>query len=129
MAVHVTVDDDAVDVRFSGLDVLLTLSHGIRLPLAEVTGARLGPRGELLRELGIRVGGGYWPGALATGRFTWKGRKGLRQLWCVYRDQEVLVIDTTRDDPGRVVLQLPDRADQAWYVNERLARRRGRDAS
>jgi hypothetical protein len=121
MAVHVTVTDDAVDVRFTGLDAVLSLSGGVHLPLAEVTGVRLAGRTELLREVGWRVGGGYWPNAFATGWFTWKGRKGVRQLWCTYRDDEVLAIDTTRDRPARVVVQLPDRAERAWYVNERVA--------
>jgi len=120
MAVRVTVNDDAVDVELSGLDAVLSLSRGVHLPLEEVTGARLAPRRELLDEVGWRVGGGYWPNAFATGWFTWKDRKGFRQLWCTYKDDEVLVIDTTRQKPARVVLQLPDRAEQAWYVNERL---------
>ena len=50
-----------------------------------------------------------------------KGEKGKRQLWCVYRDDEVLVIDNRLNRPCRVVLQLPDRHDIAWYIGERLA--------
>jgi hypothetical protein len=123
MAVRVTVTDDAVDIELSGLDAVLSLSRGIRLPMAEVTGAGLASRRDLLAEGGWRVGGGYWPNAFATGWFTWKGRSGVRQLWCTYRDDEVLAIDTTRERPARIVLQLPDRAEQAWYVNERLAHR------
>ena len=123
MAVHVTVADDAVDIRLSGADAVLSLSNGLRLPLEEVERAWLGSRTDLLAEAGWRVGGGYWPGVLATGWFTWKERKGYRQLWCTYRDDEVLVIDTTRTSPARIVLQLPDRAEQAWYLNERLSRR------
>jgi hypothetical protein len=121
MAVHVTVEDDAVEIRLSGLDAVLSLSTGLRLPLQEVVTARVADRKALLAEAGWRVGGGYWPGRFATGWFTWKTRPGLRQLWCTYRDPEVLVIDTTRSRPARIVLQLPDRAEQAWYLNERLA--------
>jgi hypothetical protein len=120
MAVHVTVADDAVDIRLTGLDAVLSLSSGLRLPLSEVTGARLAPRRELLAELRWRVGGGYWPGGFATGWFTWRGHPRTWQLWCTYRDEEVLVIDTNRTRPGRIVLQLADRAEQCWYLNERL---------
>jgi hypothetical protein len=120
MAVHVTVEDDAVEIRLSGLDAVLSLSSGLRLPLQEVVAARVADRKALLAEAGWRVGGGYWPGGFATGWFTWKKRPGLRQLWCTYRDPEVLVIDTTRTRPARIVLQVPDRAEQAWYLNERI---------
>ena len=60
---------------------------------------------------------------MATGWFTVKDRKGARELWCVYKDPEVLVIDTRRERPCRVVLQHPDRHDLAWYIGERLGRR------
>jgi hypothetical protein len=57
---------------------------------------------------------------MATGHFTWPGHKGMRQLWAVYRDTEVLVIDTTRTNPARIVIQHPYRHDLAWLIAERL---------
>ncbi len=71
--------------------------------------------------VGWRVGGTYWPGRVAAGWFTMPDRKAARQLWSVYRDDEVLVIDTTRERPCRVVLQRPDRHDLAWLIGERLS--------
>jgi hypothetical protein len=123
MAVHVHVSDDAVEITFSGVDKWTTLSPGgRRLAMTDITGARVAPRAEASRDLGWRVGGGRWPGRMTTGWYTEKGRKGVRALWCVYRDQEVLVIDTTLAKPCRVVLQHPDRHDLAWYIGERLSR-------
>jgi hypothetical protein len=123
MAVHVHVSDDAVDITFSGIDKWTTLSpSGQHLAMADVTGARVLPRTEARAARGWRVGGGHWVDWLATGWFTEKDRKGVRELWCVYRDEEVLVIDTVLDKPCRVVLQHPDRHDLAWYIGERLAR-------
>jgi hypothetical protein len=124
MAVHVHVSDDAVDVTFTGADKWLSLNpKGQHLAIADITSARVVPRAEAATDRGWRAGGGWFPGALATGWFTVKGRKGPRQLWCVYRDQEVLVIETRLERPCRVVLQHPDRHDLAWYIGERLARR------
>jgi hypothetical protein len=123
VAVRVHVSDDVVDIRFTGGDRLWTFAHGgLPLPMAEVVAAQVLPVTELRAGLGWRVGGGYFPGRLATGWFTVKGQKGKRQLWCVHRDPEVLVIDTRLDRPCRVVLQLADRHDIAWYIGERLGR-------
>src|SRR4051812_35058739 len=105
MACQVTVEDDAVDIRFTGLDTVLCLSRGLRLGFDEITFARVLPAAEASERRSWRVGGGYWPGAVATGWFLVKGAKGERQLWDTYRDREVLVIDTTRPRPRRVVLQ------------------------
>ncbi|HEX9260711.1 MAG TPA: hypothetical protein VF855_14315 [Acidimicrobiales bacterium] len=123
MTVQVIVQDDAVDIRFTGLDRVLCLAKGLTLAMSEITGVRVVPQREAKADVGWRVGGGYWPGAFATGWFTWKGRKGVRQLWCAYRDEVVLVIDTTRAVPARVVLQHPDRDDIAWFIGERRATR------
>jgi len=123
MAVHVHVSDDAVDIQFSGIDKWITLNpSGQHLAMADVTCGRVVPRTEAEVGRGWRVGGGHWADWLATGWFTVKDRKGVRELWCVYRDEEVLVIDTVLDKPCRVVLQHPDRHDLAWFIGERLAR-------
>ena len=124
MAVHVHVSDDVVDIGFSGIDKWLSFNpSGQHLRMADITAAGVVARTDALRRLGWRVGGGYWPRLLATGWYTERGRKGFRQLWCVYRDAEVLAIDTALPKPCRVVLQHPDRHDLAWYIGERLGRR------
>src|SRR5215831_18290635 len=123
MAILVHVHDDAVDIRFTGIDWLMAFNpSGQHLAMADVTDARVIPRAEAVASLRFRLFGGYWPRALATGWYTERGRKGVRQLWCVYRDTEVLAIDTSLSKPCRIVLQHPDRHDLAWFIGERLAR-------
>jgi hypothetical protein len=124
MAVHVHVSDDAVDITFSGIDKWMTFNpSGQHLAMADIIAARVAPRSEAGGDLRFRLGGAYWPHRMATGWYTVRGRKGDRELWCVYQDEEVLVIDTVLARPRRVVLQHPDRHDLAWYIGERLARR------
>jgi hypothetical protein len=122
MGVEVHVHDDGVTVDFHGLERFLTLKGHLELPLADVVDARIVPADVARHGLGWRLGGGYWPGSLATGHFTVPGRPHARQLWCAYGDPDLLVIDTRLDRPTRVVLQHPDRQRLAWWINERLAR-------
>ena len=91
--------------------------------MADITGARVMPRAEAMAQLRLAGRRRLLARRLATGWFTERDRKGVRELWCVYRDAEVLAIDTTLDKPCRVVLQHPDRHDLAWFIGERLARR------
>jgi hypothetical protein len=123
MAVHVEVADDAVTITLSGLDRVAALCHRCTIPIEAVTAARVVPVAEPRASLGWRTGGSYFPGCIATGWYTIKERKGARQLWVVYRDPEVLVIDTTLERPATIVLQTPDRHDIAWFIGERLGRR------
>ena len=116
----VEVGDEAVVVRFSGWDKVWALCGERRIALSDITGARVAPVADVKGDLGWRMGGTYWPGAVAAGWYTVKGRKGARQLWSVYKDAEVLVIDTRLERPCRLVLQLPDRHEIAWYIGERL---------
>jgi hypothetical protein len=120
MGVEVHVDDSEVVITFTGWDQLWALSGGVTLGIDEITDARVLARRDAVDGLGIRVGGGYWPGSFATGHFTHKGRRGAFQLWSVYRDEQVLAIDTTRSNPSRVVVQHPDRDFLAWIINERV---------
>ncbi|MFN8052697.1 MAG: hypothetical protein U0Q22_14715 [Acidimicrobiales bacterium] len=116
MAVECIVSANLVSIRFTGPDRALALSRGVDLHGDEITGVQLMPRDEARALLGWRVGGGYLPGYLATGWFTTPGQRGQLQLWDVYRDDEVLVIDTTRPKPSRVVLQHRDRARLAERI-------------
>lgn len=111
MALDVIVSDNLVSLRFSGLDRVLCLAVAVDLHGDEITKASLMSRSRAKERLGWRVGGGYWPGWFATGWFTTPGERGQLQLWDVYRDDEVLVIETTRPKPSRIVVQHPDRAE------------------
>jgi hypothetical protein len=119
MSVDVDIDEVSrqVVVRFEGVDLLWALQREQRLPFDVIAGARVVSREQAEADLSWRVGGGYWPGRVATGHFMVKGRKGARQLWLVFRDPEVLVIDTSLERPCRVVLQTPDRAELARRID------------
>jgi hypothetical protein len=120
MGVEVYVYQDHVTIDFDGIERLLTLKGHLDLSMYEIRSAYVAPVDELRKDLSWRVGGAYWPGRVATGHYMLKSRTGVRQLWCVYRDTEALVIDTTRDNPCRVVLQHPYRNDLAWLIAERI---------
>lgn len=114
--------DDRVTIDLTGLDRVAALSGHVEVPLEHVTGARVVPTSEAKQGLGWRLGGTFLPGVVAAGHYGVRGRKGARQLWSVYRDKDVLVIDTDREDPCRVVLQHPDRDRLAWLIAERVRR-------
>lgn len=122
VAVNVYVSDPGVDIRFDGLDAAWTLRRRLHIPVEQLVAARVERTDVARRELGWRLGGTYLPGVIAAGRYTFRpSRDGERQLWCVYRDPEVLVIDTSAPVVTRVVLQHPDRHDLAWWIGERVA--------
>ena len=120
MAIEVYVHDDAVEIDFTGLDQVESLKRHVHLPIEEVVSARVVPKEDMLRDLGWRVGGTYFPKVVAAGHFTTRGRKGVRQLWDVHRDDEVLCIETNHTRPWRIVLQHPDRERLAWLIGERV---------
>lgn len=120
MTVEVHVHPNAVDIIFAGLDRWMCFEDRLIIPMDEITSARVVPVAEAKRDLGWRTLGAYLPRYFATGRYTVPSRKGARQLWCVYRDLEVLVIETNKERPARVVLQHPDRHNLAWLIGERI---------
>jgi hypothetical protein len=129
MAVDVYVHNETVDLSFTGLDRLVCFTDRILVPTAEIISARVRPVAEVKVDLGWRTLGTSLPGVMNAGSFTFRawpssthatGMSGERQLWCVYRDPEVLVIDTRWPRPSRIVLQHPDRHNLAWFIGERI---------
>ena len=120
MGVEVYVHNDAVDISFTGADRFLCFKDRLIVPMDEIDSARVLAVEDVKGDLGWRLAGGYWPGRFATGHFAVRDRKNARQLWCVYRDPEVLVIDTRIERPCRIVLQHPDRHNLAWLIGERI---------
>lgn len=121
VSITVRIEGDELVVRTGGLDTVLCLARTLRLPLRSVTAVSLMSVQQAKQPLGWRVGGGYFPGWFATGWFTWRGRRGARQWWRVYRDPEVVVIDTDLPKPARLVLQLPERAELAGRLRALIA--------
>jgi len=121
MAVNVFVHDDAVDIDFTGWNRVWAFQRHVRLAMDDVVEARVASRAELRRDLGWRLWGTHWPGKVTSGHYSTRGRKGVRQLWDVYADDELLVIETRLASPWRVVLQHPDREFLAWIIGERIS--------
>jgi len=123
MAVDVVVDDDVVLISFSGIERLLALRSRVILPTDAVDGAYVAPAAEVGEGLGWRPFGTRVPGVVTAGSFTADDEHGGHQLWCVERDDEVLVLDLVVGEGqpyDRVVLQHPDRHDLAWWIGERI---------
>ena len=125
MAIELVVNDDSIDLTFTGVDRFLALSKGIHLPITEITDARVAD-GRRAEE-GPRAGAS----AAATGRGAWRpatspgaDASATASSGPCTGDKEVLVIDTTRENPARIVLQHPYRHDLAWLIAERIPPRR-----
>lgn len=123
MPTNLTVDDSGVDIAFAGIDAHLALKRHVHLPLSEIDRAFVTSVDDARRSRGWRIAGGLLRGRFVTGRFTYRGRRGCTQLWSVYRDTEVLVIDLKGRRPARVVMQTADRDDLAAGINSLLAGR------
>ncbi len=108
VSVTVNVVPDGVDITFAGADRLWTLSRGIILPRARIRSVRVADRRATAKECpALRLPGGYLPGVLHTGSY---GTGDKRQLWCVHRASEVLVLELTGSPYCRVVLEVDDPA-------------------
>lgn len=87
----------------------MCLKGHLVVPYAVITDVSVRSFDDVRPELGWRVGGGYWPGLLATGHYTRPGRPGERQFWRVYRRRDrLLVLETSWSSPSRIVLAVPD---------------------
>ncbi|HEX9969030.1 MAG TPA: hypothetical protein VGB03_02745 [Acidimicrobiales bacterium] len=102
MPVSVTVGDEDATIRLSGVDVVWALRRTARFPRSAVVSAAVVARP---KPRGLRAPGTATPWVTAG---TWRGRAG-DELWCVRRDERVLVVDLAEGAPfRRVVLELDD---------------------
>ena len=118
MAVDVSLTDDALVVKFTGLDALWAVSSGITVPFTEVVGAKVVDADDARKRLRWKVVGTGLPGAVKAGRFTVADEPGAQELWSTYRDPTFLEITTTRRRPHRIVVQHPDCATLAKDISE-----------
>ncbi|MGZ6911189.1 MAG: hypothetical protein ACXVJS_06525 [Acidimicrobiia bacterium] len=120
MTIHVDLTDAGVGVRLDGLDAVWSLRRSLTVAWADVVRARVVTTRDAKRRLRWRVGGTALPGVVLAGTMTVAGQKGVRELWATYRDREVLEIETRRERPRRVVLQVPDPTGLAAAINARV---------
>jgi hypothetical protein len=92
------------------------MSGGVDIPASEIAGAQVQARSAARKSMGWRVLGTYVPKLVAAGTYATRGQRRRYQLWAVYTDDEVLVIDTTRRSPARIVIQHPDRVALAKRI-------------
>lgn len=120
VSVDVYVHPDTLDITFGGLDLILCRQDRLMLSMNEIISANVVDVERAAEGRGWRVLGSYWPGWVTTGCFPVRNRPGARQLWCVYRDPEVLMIEVDRPRLNKIVLQHPDRHNLAWLIGERI---------
>ncbi|MCU0273193.1 MAG: hypothetical protein MUE34_08175 [Acidimicrobiales bacterium] len=120
MPVEVQVRDDEIDITLTGWDAVWAFKRRLRIPMGLVRSARVLPRADALRLVRWRTGGTGFPGVCLAGRFSVRDRKGERAFLSVYRDTELLVVETSVARPRYVILQHPDRHDLAWWIGERV---------
>jgi hypothetical protein len=114
MSVEVVIAEREVRVAFRGADALWASSRGITIPVPRLRGARVISRAEAHRECSkLRLPGTALPGVLRAGSY---GRGDDRQLWCVHRAAEVLVLDLVGRPYCRVVLEVADPAGLAGRI-------------
>ena len=114
MAVELEVGPVQLDVRFTGWDRVWALRKGARVAVANITAAHVDDRAAAVERLRRRIAGSWIPRRLAAGLFASKG--GGRQLWCVHRGPRVLVVDLEREKWERLVLEVPDPAGSAAWI-------------
>jgi len=115
MPVDVTIRGADLCVRFSGWDAFWTFHRGPTIPLAHVTGARVGARNVEVRTVSFRLFGTGVPRRALAGLM--RSRGGGRQLWAVYRRPDVLVVDLVEERWQRLVLQVDDPAAAAAAID------------
>ena len=123
MAVTVSLTDAGIDVHLSGADMVWAIRGDLSVPWSDIVGARVVDAKEAKRRLMWRLRGTAFPGAVIAGTSTVRNESGVREFWSVYRDTELLEIETRNDQPKRIVLQTPDRAELAAAINARVAGR------
>ena len=118
LGVFVELTDQAVAIRFTGVDRWCALSSGIVLPTGRVLGARVLSRSAAVAACPAReLPGLGWPGVLRAGRY---GFGQDRQLWLVHRAESVLAIYLRGEPYHRVVVEVADPENLSRDINNAI---------
>jgi|tagenome__1003787_1003787.scaffolds.fasta_scaffold17163908_2 hypothetical protein len=120
MAVKVELTDAGIEVRLTGMDMVWSVRGAVDVPWSEVVGARVVDAQVARQRLLLRTMGSGLTGVVKAGRFTVRDEPGVREFWATYRDPEFLELETTNEQPKRIVLQVPDRVELAVAINARV---------
>jgi hypothetical protein len=119
MSISVTIDDGEVRIRLGGLDGLLAMKREVAVPLNRIVSASVMPRHSVPAGEGtwLRAPGTHLPGLVRHGSY---GREPHRELWAVFRPDDVLVIEADGWDYARIVLGAADPGRIAAGINRRI---------
>jgi hypothetical protein len=98
----IEIKDRDLVIHIHGWDKLAALRSTLTFPLSEVRGASARPGDARYDEMeGIRLAGGYWPGAFAAGYFWVTGvAGGARHAVLEKLDEALALLGKRGDDPG-----------------------------
>ncbi|HEX3825858.1 MAG TPA: hypothetical protein VHV82_01185 [Sporichthyaceae bacterium] len=114
MSVEVVIAEREVRAAFRGADAFFASSRGITIPVPRLRAVGVMSRLDAHRECSkLRLPGTALPGVLRAGSY---GRGDERQLWCVHRAEQVLVLDLIGRPYCRVVLEVADPAGLAGRI-------------
>jgi hypothetical protein len=118
MTVAYDFRDASFVVELDGMSAFAALLRELRIPLSDVTSARVMHTADARHESSMWRWGTSMPGVIRAGRF---GRGEHKQFWYVHRAARVLVVDVDADggasDFSRIVLEVDDPDDLAELIN------------
>ena len=122
--VQVEVTEDALAITLSGIDKFLAFKSRLEVPLAHVSGARVGvdPEAQELFEKSLRLPGTYVPGFAIEGRFY---RHGAWLFYAIHAGERTITIKFRDEDYKAAVVEVADPETAVRAINEALARRAG----
>jgi hypothetical protein len=116
----VTIEADALTVKFRGIHRFWTLRRRLDVPLGHIVDARIDPLLASGRP-GWRLLGAELPGIVAAGRFISHGE---RAFWDVVNPDKALVIELREERYARLVLEV-DEPETVVDTVRRALRERG----
>ena len=113
----IEIKDEKLHVTMNGWDKLLTLRSSLSIPMTHVTGVELRPKfaDPANAAKALRLAGGYWPHAFATGYFAVEGEIC---FYDVHDPQKTVGITVEHESVKRLFLEVE--GDTPETVVERI---------
>lgn len=123
MSVSVDIGEQELLIGISGIDLALTLTRRLTIPLSTVTAASVVEAAAAKARVKWRLVGSAIPGLARAGRFSVKQAPGEREFWVTHRGSLYLQIETTDPKRRRVVLEIADAAGLVVQITTAVASR------